>query len=103
MSKKVVIVADYTKHASLSLEELCEICQTSPDFIEHLIEYEIILPASLTGEWRFDNEHLQRIRKAQRLQRDLEVNLAGIALVLDLLDELEEMREKADLLEKLLK
>lgn len=33
-----------------------------------------------------------RIRKARRLQQDLQLNLAGVALVLELLDEIERLR-----------
>lgn len=39
--------------------------------------------------WRFSGKSLRRARSAHRLQRDLGLNLAGIALVLDLMDELE--------------
>jgi chaperone modulatory protein CbpM len=35
-----------------------------------------------------------RVRSALRLQRDLGVNLAGIALALDLMEELEDLRSQ---------
>lgn len=40
----------------------------------------------------YDDRALARIRTALRLQRDLGVNLPGIALVLELLAELERLR-----------
>jgi chaperone modulatory protein CbpM len=45
--------------------------------------------------------HLQRAKTAVHLQRDLDVNLAGVALVLDLLEEMEELRERVKLLDRL--
>jgi chaperone modulatory protein CbpM len=43
--------------------------------------------------------HLQRARVALRLQNDLDVNLAGAALALELLDELDELRARVQRLE----
>jgi chaperone modulatory protein CbpM len=43
-------------------------------------------------EWRFSGAALRRVRTAQRLARDLEINAAGIALALDLLDEIAALR-----------
>jgi chaperone modulatory protein CbpM len=37
---------------------------------------------------------LRRARIAVRLERDLELNLAGVALALDLLEELEQLRQQ---------
>ncbi|OGT35426.1 MAG: hypothetical protein A3F11_01475 [Gammaproteobacteria bacterium RIFCSPHIGHO2_12_FULL_37_14] len=99
-NKEVMIVVNYTENA-FSLDELCEACQISPNFIGDLIEYEIICPEGETPEeWVFDMIQLQRVKTVLRLQHDLEVNLAGAAVVLDLMDELERLRAKAELLER---
>jgi chaperone modulatory protein CbpM len=42
--------------------------------------------------WRFSGGTVVRVRSALRLQRDLGVNLAGIGLALDLMEELEGLR-----------
>lgn len=44
--------------------------------------------------WRFDGPSLCRARVAQRLTRDFEINAAGIALALDLLDEIDTLRAR---------
>jgi chaperone modulatory protein CbpM len=44
--------------------------------------------------WRFSGVSLVRARSALRLQRDLGVNLAGIALALNLMEELERLRQQ---------
>jgi chaperone modulatory protein CbpM len=45
--------------------------------------------------WRFRGTAVIRATKTLHLQRDLGVNLSGAALVLDLLEELEELRRQA--------
>jgi chaperone modulatory protein CbpM len=44
------------------------------------------------AEWRFSGAQLRRARIALRLERDLGVNAAGVALALELLEELEQLR-----------
>jgi chaperone modulatory protein CbpM len=96
---QIVIVADYTQSTSLSLEELCEICQISPAFIQDLINYEIIHPQNN----QFGLVELQRIKTALRLYHDLEVNLAGIAVILDLLDKIEDLKAQNAILDRLMR
>ena len=78
---------------SLTLGQLCRACGVHADWIISLVEESIIEPE---GEdirvWRFSGASLVRARSALRLQRDLGVNLAGIALALDLIEELESLR-----------
>lgn len=78
---------------SLTLGQLCRACGTHADWIIGLVEESIIEPQ---GEditvWRFSGVSLARARSAFRLQHDLGLNLAGIALVLDLMEELERLR-----------
>src|SRR5690348_7151825 len=96
--ENLIIIADYSQETPVAFDELCEICGISADFVYDLMEYEIIdLAGNPPDEWMFNIEQLQRIKTALRLQRDLEVNLAGIAVILDLLDEMEELRSKAEL------
>lgn len=101
MTKDVIIIADYSSDTSLSLQEVCEICSVEVVFVNDLIAYEIIQPAgSSQDEWVFDMQQLQRLRTALRLQRDLELNLAGVALVLELLDEMQDLRAHSEILHK---
>lgn len=98
--KELLIIASHPDVASISLHELETMFALYPDFIQSLIDYDIIRPErSAQGEWLFEVHHLQRIKRALRLHRDLEVNLAGIAIVLDLLDEIDSLEaEKAILI-----
>jgi chaperone modulatory protein CbpM len=48
----------------------------------------------MVAQWRFSGSSLRRARLALRLSQDLEVNAPGVALALDLMDEIEELRAR---------
>jgi chaperone modulatory protein CbpM len=78
---------------SLTLEQLCHACGVHTDWVISLVEESIIEPQGEEIQvWRFSGDSLVRVRSALRLHRDLGVNLAGIALALDLMEELENLR-----------
>lgn len=78
---------------SFTFTELCRRYQVGDDFVVELISYGVLEPTgAVQEEWRFSIEQARRVQVARRLQRDLGVNLPGIALALDLLEELERMR-----------
>lgn len=88
------------EQSELSLADLCSACEAEADRIMELVHEGVLAPAgSVAGEWRFSGLHLQRARIALRLQNDLDVNLAGAALALELLDELDELRARVQRLE----
>src|SRR3990167_5349795 len=98
---EMIVIFDDPRVTTLSLHELCSTCSVSLDFVQALIEYDIIQPKGhAPSEWVFDMSELDRIKTAYRLRRDLEVNLAGIAILLDLLEELEALRARNAMLEK---
>ncbi len=80
---------------SLTLGQLCQACGVHADWIVSLVEESILEPKGDQIQlWRFSGTSLVRVRSALRLQRDLGVNLAGIALALDLIDQLESLRAR---------
>jgi len=80
---------------SLTLEDVCRACAVETTLIVALVEEGVLEPSSQgkkLQQWRFSGASLGRARIALRLQRDLEINLAGVALTLDLLDEIQTLR-----------
>lgn len=75
------------------LRDICRMCNVSAELVQDMIDEGLIRPRG-TGplQWRFTTLEIRRIQMTLRLQQDLRVNLAGCALVLDLLEELEELR-----------
>ena len=80
-----------------SLDEMSNACSVRTEYIIELVDEGIVEPAELHCEqqqWSFTGKNLLRARKARRLQHDLDINLAGAALVLDMLEEIEQLRER---------
>lgn len=87
-----IIIDEQTE---LSLHELCNACSHSAEWVIELVEEGVLEPAGYQQtEWSFNGKSLIRVRSAMRLERDLGLNLAGIALVLDLLDEIEILKSQ---------
>jgi len=85
-----------------TLAELCRCCDLAAEELVAMVEEGLLNPrGEAPRQWRFPASDLPRIQAAQRLQRDLGLNLAGAALTLDLLDEMERMRARMRVLEKL--
>lgn len=87
---------------SMTLAELCRNCQASAETVIRLIEHGIISPCEgdTSRQWRFQQTSLIRTHKALRLKQDLGINLAGIALTMELLDEIDTLKKELDLIKK---
>jgi chaperone modulatory protein CbpM len=78
------------EQTELTLTELSQACAVQVDAILELVDEGVLSPhGQARHHWRFTGIHLRQAMVAIRLQRDLGVNLAGAALALQLLDELE--------------
>ncbi len=73
----------------LELEAFARACEVEQDFVRQLVEEGLVQPAL---PWRFGGDELARVRRIRRLQRDFEANLQSVAVMLDLLDEIERLR-----------
>lgn len=78
-----------------TLIELSRICHVDIAQVVELVEEGVLTPGGDdSGHWVFGGTTLRRARKALRLTRDLHLNPASAALVLDLLDEIEALRSR---------
>ncbi|NOX27657.1 MAG: chaperone modulatory protein CbpM [Gammaproteobacteria bacterium] len=76
-----------------SFEELCAITALSSDVIIEIVEHGIIEPKGTHLEnWTFNTQMITVTKKACRLHKDLGIDWPGIALAINLLDELEQLR-----------
>ena len=93
LPQRVGIILD--EKAQLTLAELTRACAVHAELIIALVEEGVLAPVGREPHrWRFTGAHMRRARMALRLQRDLGVNLAGAALALQLLDEVEALRAR---------
>src|SRR4051794_37871631 len=83
-----------------SIQEVSYSCGVSIDVIEEMIEHGLVDIKKTAHEKQFEPHAVRRVKIALRLQKDLGINLPGAALALDLLNELQELRRKIQLLEK---
>ncbi len=75
------------------LKDVCEVCGVHAERVVEMVEAGIIhARGDKPTSWRFSAISVMRSRKALRLQRDLEINIPGLAVTLDLLDEVESLR-----------
>ena len=89
-----VVLAELVDAADLyTVGELCIACNVDANWISALVEHGVIEPIDQVGaDWQFTSLTIVRIAKAKRLERDLNLNPSGLAVVLDLLDEIDGLR-----------
>jgi len=85
-----------------TLAEISRCCGVTDEEILLLVAEGVLNPCEPTGhEWQFDSGDLSRAMSALRLERDLGINPAGAALAIELLDEIQRLRDRVHLLEAL--
>jgi len=78
-----------------SFQELCNITALPSQTIIEIVDQGIVEPEGTDPEtWLFNTQMVSVTRKALRLHNDLEIDWSGIALVISLLEELEEIRHE---------
>jgi chaperone modulatory protein CbpM len=97
MTRRVVIVGS---SRSYTLRELCVVCGVHAELALELVAHGVIQAEGPHQPLRFSEAALDRSKKALRLRRDLGVDWEGLALALDLLDEVERLRARVALLER---
>ena len=81
----------------LTLESLAACAEIPPARLEYFMEYGLIEPVARWGtQWLFDTTCIARLHMIERLRRDLGANLAGIAVILDLLDRLTTLQREVE-------
>ena len=87
--------AIFEESALLTVKDLSRMCAVDERHIVEFVEEGVLNVVEVnTTEWHFTGAALRRARLALRLERDLELNLAGVALALELMEELERLRRE---------
>ena len=80
---------------TITLSDLSRTWDMPADWIIDLVEHGILDPVDREGgDWVFHSTSLSRTGRAMRLRRDLGINLAGIGLILDLLEDRDRLMRK---------
>lgn len=84
-----------TDEQTLSLEQLCQKCNIpSEKIIAYIQEGILKIEGKNPEEWRFSYLNVLLIHKAMRLEKDLKLNVAGTALALELMDQIETLQQR---------
>jgi chaperone modulatory protein CbpM len=87
--------AIFDESVLLTVQDLSRICSVDERHIVEFVEEGVLNVVEInTTEWHFTGAALRRARLALRLERDLELNLPGVALALELMEELEHLRRE---------
>jgi chaperone modulatory protein CbpM len=84
----------------VDLDELVRLCGVGYDLLLAMVGEGLLHPIGRSpADWRFSGVQIQRARRALRLRRDLELDWAGTAVALDLIEQVEQMRIRIRCLE----
>ena len=78
---------------TFTVEQVCQATELPRSELLHIVELGIVSPAGRSdADWQFDTQMLAMIRRAWRLHRQLEVDWPGIALAMQLLQQVETLQ-----------
>ncbi len=99
-SRTIILGTVVEEDVTYSFADLCERCALSPDELIAMVQEGLLQPrGQAPEEWIFPGNTLRRLRAALLLHRRMEVNLPGVALALDLMEELRRLRAQVEALE----
>jgi MerR family transcriptional regulator/heat shock protein HspR len=82
--------------ALYDLETLARLAGVHPALVSEYVHLGLLDPVDGRDEqaWRFDDTSLHVFRQIQRLRSDLGVNINGVAVVLELLRQIDELHQE---------
>lgn len=91
-----------TQHFLLPVEDLARAAGLHVGLVKKLVEYGVIEPvADIASPSLFPASAIDRLRCVMRLRRDLGVNLAGAAVIVEMGERLRSLRAELDRLHQL--
>ena len=79
----------------MTIVELSPASRTPEELIMSWVSEGVLSPSGSTPQdWRFSGDSLRRAKTAAHLTHDLELNVPGVALALELLDEIAQLRTR---------
>lgn len=85
----------------LDMETFCEETDLTVACVIEIVEHGILEPQGRDpGDWRFDDFELSIAKRAVKLRSDLEIDWEGVALALELLEEVRQLRAENRMLKQ---
>lgn len=93
--------------APLSLHEMACLCEQQIDWVVTLVreglvgvERDVVVAETSPEQWVFASAAAARARQIARVQRDFEVNLDAAALMVDLMEEVRQLRAQLEVYQR---
>ena len=93
----IVLSKDATEFQAplYDVETVAVLTDTHPQLVLHYVDMGLLEPVETdSGELLFTDSDIAQLRRIKRIRRDLGVNINGIAVMLHLLDTIEELRRE---------
>lgn len=92
-----------TEHSLLTLEDLASAAGLHPELVDVFVRHQLVEPIANTGSRPlFSTSSVERLERILRIRHDLGVNLAGVGVILELMErtqhlqrELEQLRARS--------
>ncbi|MBO0368940.1 chaperone modulator CbpM [Pseudomonas shirazensis] len=83
----------------LDMRTLCQEADITADWVIEIVEHGIVEPSGRTPEdWLFDDRAPVTLKRAVKLHQELELEWEGVALALELLEEVQHLRSENTML-----
>lgn len=91
-----------SNEAPYTIEDLARRAGVSPTLVQRYLEEGLLAPiaGNARTSWFFDDNALFELRRIQRLRRELGVNLAGVAVIHELLQQIDELKTEIEKLQQ---
>jgi DNA-binding transcriptional MerR regulator len=90
-----------TEHSLLTLDDLAHAAGMTPEIVDTFVRYRLVEPApKITAYPLFPISCVDRLKRILRLRNDLGVNLAGVAVILEMTEHIEELKRELIVLRK---
>ena len=85
----------------LDMQTLCREADLPAAYVIEIVEHGILEPQGRQPkDWRFTDYELTLAKRAAKLRHDLELEWEGVALALDLLEEVQQLRAENKMLKQ---
>ncbi len=102
-SKTLPIAEIIGQELEADLDQVCRLCGLdSTELLDWVREGVVEAQEPASGHWQFSARQVRRVYVARRLKRDLELDTRALPVVLDLLEEVQTLRRRVRLLERVI-
>jgi len=87
----------------ISIHKICETYQIPESFFDELMAFDLLPIHKEAQEPMIDENQLPQVEKLMRLHFDLDINMEGIDVIVNLLNQIEQMQDEINELKKRLR